>query len=276
MTEKNTTEPQSAAEFNLKHRVTGAAVLLFLGALVIPWLLGPPSEAGKDPDAVILDPQTAVSEIERDLLDNNETLVEEPEETVYISKITPLSGQASDDDAPATSEPQDEGKNTAVVDPEEESKDDSKETELAKEKAAAAAKEERERVAEAAAARKAKEKADNDKKAKSDADQQQREKELQVALAAENQPESNKESSVDVGWIVQVGLYLEKKGAEKKLSELQKLGFKSSSTIVDTNRGPNTGTRVWLGPFEKRARAESQNKNLKEQTGKDGFIRVYP
>lgn len=274
MTEKTTAETQSAAEFNLKHRVTGAAVLLFLGALVIPWLLGPPSEAGKDPDAVILDPQTAVSEIERDLLDNNDALVEEPEETVYISKITPLSGQPSDD-APETNTAQSEVKNTPVEDPKEEPKDNSQETELAKQKAAAE-KQEREKVAEAEAARKAKEKADSDKKAKSIAEQQQREKELQVALAAENQPEANKESPVDVGWIVQVGLYLEKKGAEKKLGELRKLGFKSSSTIVDTNRGPKTGTRVWLGPFEKRARAESQNKKLKEQTGKDGFIRVYP
>ena len=32
-------------DFVLKHRIAGAAFLLFFGALVLPWLLGPPSEA---------------------------------------------------------------------------------------------------------------------------------------------------------------------------------------------------------------------------------------
>jgi len=284
MTDTDKAESSSAAEFNLKHRVTGAAVLLFLGALVIPWLLGPPSEASKQ--VAELDPadeQMAVTEIERELLGGGETAAEEPEETVYISKITPLSNQ-SENDVEDSSQDSNSG-DSKTTDTAE--KDTNKEAEaakkLAREKAEAAEKQ-RQQNAKAEAERKAREKAAADKKAKADKEssaeelaRQKREKELQAALAAEDEPSpSNTQNKVDVGWIVQVGLYLEKKGAEKKIAELKGQGFKPSNTVVDTNRGPKTGTRVWLGPFEKRPEAEKQNSKLKQKTGKDGFIRVYP
>jgi len=300
MTDTEKLESSAGAEFNLKHRVTGAGVLLFLGALVIPWLLGPPSEAAKQAaNPELLEPEIAVSEIERDLLEGNEQFIEEPEETVYISKITPLNGQSSStsDKTSNKSTKTDVGKSPSTADTAGVQKDVEAVQVAKKEEQALAAKKEEQALAakkeqEALAAKKEKQqraaaesqarkdKAAADKKSETDrVAQQKREKELQAALAAESAGSSAGAAvatQVDVGWIVQVGLYLEQKGASKKLAELSGQGFKPSSTVVDTNRGPKTGTRVWLGPFEKRSRAESQNSKLKELTGSDGFIRVYP
>lgn len=278
MTDKSKAEQGTASEFNLKHRVTGAAVLLFIGALVIPWLLGPPSEASKHAgvtDNASTPDARAASEIEKELLENNGVSEPEPEETVYISKITPLNGQPEAEPVAEKAVDVETAKETKNTDKPKQAPD------VAKLEAEASKKEQAKKSAEDAK-RKAREKDEADKKAKAEKlAQEKREKELQAALAAEAKSDNasqvaKAEPKVDVGWVVQVGLYLEKKGADSKLSALKKQGFKASSTVVDTNRGPKTGTRVWLGPFEKRAQAESENKKLKQQTGKDGFIRVYP
>jgi len=122
-----------------------------------------------------------------------------------------------------------------------------------------------------------------DSKPKETADEQQakREKELQAALAAEIKAKENSQSAqkaaqVDVGWVVQVGLFTDKNRAVALIGELKKSGFNASSSVVDTNRGANTGTRVWLGPFDKRVAAINEQKRLKSEADKEGFIRVYP
>jgi len=61
MSKKQDKEPEITAEFDLKHRITGAAVLLFLGVLVLPLLLGPPSKANK---VDVNDEVTTVSGVE--------------------------------------------------------------------------------------------------------------------------------------------------------------------------------------------------------------------
>ena len=84
-------------------------------------------------------------------------------------------------------------------------------------------------------------------------------------------------SPIDVGWVVQVGLFSTtgyEARANKLVSELVGDGFKADSTVVETNRGK--GMRVWLGPFAKRADASKEVERLKGATGKDGFVRVYP
>ncbi len=276
MTQKNQPESNSVQEFNLKHRVTGAAVLLFLGALVIPWLLGPPSEASKQVDAI--EGEVAVisspAELEDQLLAELDSANSEPEETVYISKITPL-------DVAQDSQLNDSAQATAVEQVAATEKQAEKPKEEVVKPGAAKGpqmvdkdKEKRDEEAKLLALEKAK----ADKLAKEKQESEQREKELQAALEAESLAKAEQQAtkSVDVGWVVQVGLYLEKSGAETKISELKSQGFSASSTVVDTNRGPKTGTRVWLGPFAKRAEAEQENAKLVQRTKKDGFIRVYP
>ncbi|MFT6047856.1 MAG: cell division protein FtsN, partial [Arenicella sp.] len=79
--------------FVLKHRIVGAGTLLFFGALVLPWLLGPPTEAVKLSDVLSAHAEQISGVIEQ----SDEQAVEQkkliPEqEQIYISKITPLDG----------------------------------------------------------------------------------------------------------------------------------------------------------------------------------------
>jgi len=298
MTKKNPSEQDSIPEFNIKHRITGAAVLIFFGVLVIPWLLGPPSEASKrvaDTDDLGVVEAADSAELEKQLLSELESSGEEPDETVYISKITPLDAKQGESLADAAKKVSDQevvqkkgsdDKSAASIE-ESDKRSANAEAQAKTDNAVKKAKQEQERLAKvkaeqeqkAKAERLAKEQRARDKKRKVD---EQREKELQAALAAESAKKSVKpapvssSSRVDVGWVVQVGLYLEKKGAQLKMKELRSQGFKPSSTVVDTNRGPKTGTRVWLGPFAKRSEAEQENSKLVNRTKKDGFIRVYP
>ena len=285
MARKNESETTAASEFNLKHRITGAAVLLFFGALVIPWLLGPPSEASRQTEEPTTQQVASQdSDLEDELLDDLQGPGDDVEEQVYISKITPLdaqrnqqladaaeeaaksvvaatesaerSAETSEDKESSTNEESSTAGNESSTTADNESSQQNDTPAVAEESEPETAPTEPAQVASAA-----------------DLAQQQREDDLQAALAAES---AGRAPKIEVGWIVQVGLYLEKKGAQTKMGDLSRLGFDPSSTVVDTNRGPKTGTRVWLGPFEKRSQAESENNSLKKKTGKDGFIRVYP
>ena len=88
------TPPNAGSEnsFVLKHRIVGAAFLLFFGALFLPWILGPPSEALKaepgEPEAG--NTEVSAAQIEDEILAALDQQEATPPEQVYISKITPL------------------------------------------------------------------------------------------------------------------------------------------------------------------------------------------
>lgn len=261
-------ESAENTEFNLKHRIAGAAVLLFLGAAVLPWLLGPPSQASKVvPSTTLVKSSELPADIqEADLLVDNGIDVEE---TVYISKITPM-------DANKKPSLQDAIEKEPLVQVQTTTSDS-----IANQKKQD---DEKKKADNAALAKKALEKEQKEKKrqlAESATKKQQEEQQkidasesaLQAKLAKEKALATNK---VDVGWIVQVGLFTEKDRAVAFISELKNKGFNASSNVVDTNRGKNTGTRVWLGPFARKASAANEVKRLKAKAAKDGFIRVYP
>lgn len=278
MPKTTNSETEQLNEFDLRYRVTGAAVLLFLGALVLPWLLGPPSEASKI-DAVPL--VAAVSEVEAANIitsaRGSETAVmnDEIAETVYISKITPLDAKGNSDLVRAANQAAASTKARA----QEKTSVPAEKPTAEKSLAPSADEIKVKKIENEAVLRKA--------NIVSDAQQQaKRERDLQAALAAELKSQTEKTEAaekaslkriaVDVGWVVQVGLFTEKSRAIALISELKKKGFSASSSVVDTNRGKNTGTRVWLGPFAKRIAAINQQKRLKSKAGKEGFIRVYP
>jgi cell division septation protein DedD len=268
----NTTTPSNDdQEFNLKHRVTGAAVLLFFGALVIPWLLGPPSAASKQGVSEVAGDEATLAtakEIERVLLGPDAQKAEVPEETVYISKITPLDN--SDNSAQKES-PSEDAKTSEVGDEKKPAEQNtSKPSKEVKEKAPQVAKNSQEKTP---VAKEEKTKPAPAKDPEVD-EQKAREQALLAALDAEDK--TKPVQKVSVGWIVQVGLFIEKTGAQAQIDALKQKGFTAQTTVVDTNRGPKTGTRVWIGPFEKRTEAESQNQQLRSKMGKAGFIRVYP
>lgn len=288
MPKKPNSEPQQNAEFDLKHRITGAAVLLFLGVLVLPWLLGPPSEASK---VAVAKPLQISSEVEvADIV--NSVNGSEPsvavngiEETVYISKITPLDAKGNSDLVQAANNAAASTKMRQI-----EQDDPNALADIVREQRAALEKAASETDANTAV-NKPDEASEPRKIDDGTADQQyaKREQELQAALALElksqqqakaakngSSPKVRVTNTVGVGWIVQVGLFTDRSRAIALISELKNRGFSASSSVVDTNRGKNTGTRVWLGPFDKRVAAINEQNRLKSKAGKEGFIRVYP
>jgi len=296
MSKKMNTESEQLAEFDLKHRVTGAAVLLFLGALVLPWLLGPPSEASK---VDLTTDQPTVSGVEPAEIivasdgSNVSPELSEIEETVYISKITPLDARRNASDAATKKNQPREQIQEAIQEKDTSAQESANALErlVNEQKAAAQSVAKEGNTSEKVKVETAKTSTNSADEETNSADEEQakREQELQAALAAELKsqepkvtstkvasPLVSKANTVDVGWVVQVGLFTEKSRAIALIGELKNKGFQASSSVVDTNRGKKTGTRVWLGPFGKRASAVNEQNRLKSKAGKEGFIRVYP
>ncbi len=283
MSSQAETTVNESEPINLKHRITGAGVLIFFGALVLPWLLGPPSEAKKNLDAQSEQAQEQRHSTFEDKvlaeLEGTEVNFEEPEETVYVSKITPVnpSGEAPKLVAESPRESADDkgtvksGDRAATIksSPDSETKSTEKaksQQSTGKSETAEAKKEIKQTAAVtngAAGLGKVEKKSTNTK-------------EKSTTKKAPKQQLAANTKKIDVGWVVQVELLTDKNGAKRLVEELGKKGFKPQTTVVDTNRGAKTGTRIWLGPFEQRAQAGAENDRLETKMGKRGFIRVYP
>lgn len=269
MTAKSNTKAKSQPEFNLKHRITGAGVLIFFGVLVLPWMLGPPSEAQKEltpdddqiVDAIAPLHSTFEDQVLAELEGADPDFVE-PEESVYVSKITPVSGQSTEP------QKQDDGSGNNGSS-EKGSEEESKSMAAVLKKAIDKSREER----------------------KPDVQNDKTDIDVETDVETVNTPEGGESNSeavvgtkvtkpvepkVDVGWVVQVELLTDKEGANRLVQRLNEKGFSPQTTTVDTNLGKSTGTRIWLGPFAERSGAGRENDRLEQQMGKRGFIRVYP
>lgn len=285
------TDTVQAEPFVLKHRVAGAATLLFFGALVLPWVLGPPSDATQTvpvAEQEITTAEVSSREIENELLDEMEASAP-VEEEVYISKITPFDAEADnlkESSLPEATQPD----NTPA-------KQTSQQAQTLASRTA-----ESERIAkrnaeqEAAAKRKAKALSESEEKKRSAttlAAQRQTkiEADLAAALSAESAPtassstRSNSKATqavlrpvveIERGYVVQVGVYVNKQGADRVVKDLRSKGFSPSTTVVDTNRGKKTATRVWLGPYAQRVDAGKAKSRFAELTGQGSLIREYP
>ena len=298
----------SETDINLKHRLTGAAVLIFFGALFLPWLLGPPSEAKKVVAEVEEAPQRIHSTFEDDVLaqlqeDSVQSDFVEPEETVYISKITPVNGKnvasdpeplnakavASGDDTKEQAKPE-QANSTNAVKTNSDIKTNVSKTSVAK---TTAAKPDAVKTLDVKTpVVKPSESKANSTVPKSAANSSNlaangstskpalvTQKVDQAKTKAPVKPTAKvaaKPKEIDVGWIVQVELLTDKKGAQKLVDSLKDKNFDPKTTVVDTNKGKATGTRIWVGPFESRKQANAENERLESKMGKRGFIRVYP
>ncbi len=267
MTKISESSDQSVDSFNLKHRITGAGVLIFFGALVLPWLLGPPSDAIKkvnsDVATAAQDPLHSTFE-DRVLqeIQGVDSDFEEPEESVYVSKITPVDAGKTKVSTPVLVSGAERKLPVNTV----ESRGADNGTQLSSKEAQAAPSKTPTTVATKAA---------NSKPIKAE-----------ETLTQPRKPDSSNTDTrasktvvtpkLDVGWVVQVELLTDKKGAKRLVDELADKGFTPKTTIVDTNRGKKTGTRIWLGPYAQRAQAGTENDKLEAKMGKRGFIRVYP
>lgn len=83
-------------------------------------------------------------------------------------------------------------------------------------------------------------------------------------------PQKTTSATTDGGWILQVGVFSQSENASKKVSELKKKGFDAKSGKVKTSKG--TVTKVWLGPFEDRSSAEKMQERLQHKTRQRGMV----
>lgn len=271
---KENTKP----DFVLKHRVTGAAFLLFFGALFVPWLLGAPdahdTSSITDNNVPVPALQKGVDRNDQLALALDEERISE-DERVYISKITPLDarqlGSNKDIESSAKGESNlDSAAKKSVV---------PAGNNLTKEKnLSSTAKRQADSVVNKVAG-------DGTGVESKGTLEQAPVKQSTVAVVTEKavapladkaETSAAEVSTIDVGWMVQVGVFTDKRGANRVVSDLQDKGFSPSTSIVDTNRGKNTGTRIWLGPFAQRVDAAKAKNYLTEKTGEAGFIRSYP
>lgn len=262
-------EHSEQTDFVLKHRVAGAAFLLVFGALFLPWLLGAPDAATVAEQAPPGPVETVAS---NDKVVDDELLLaiagegSATQEQVYISKITPLDASRESASSAQGSPPANSVANNTKPD----SKPADKPATQLVDKPAGEPVVKAETLPQAAKTAAPKEVAEQ-----AAAAPPQTERAEQQAANKVAQPPSS-ETDVDVGWVVQVGVFTDKKGASRVVEDLKSKGFSPSTTIVDTNRGKATGTRIWLGPFAQRVDAAKAKSSLTAKTGEAGFIRSFP
>ena len=71
-------------------------------------------------------------------------------------------------------------------------------------------------------------------------------------------------------WRVQVGTFAKSVNAETMIRLLNKNGFSPKHATFETGNG--TATRIWLGPYQGREKADVVSDQLKQLTGDKGYV----
>lgn len=263
----NTSTPNDSnnlegGDFNMKHRLTGAALLISLGVVILPWLLGSYSISGDGDAADQKTTNKTVQDSASDSAENSIAINDDEEIKVFVSKIKPVDSkgrqiykaQKSSIQQSASASNDADSKNATQV----------------------------EKVKEAL-----KSSLDNPKDVEKNKDIKKKASTEVAAKPKENKPEKKKpvatkkdavtekvKQNIDQGYIVSVGVYLKKDGAERVISDLKAKGFKPSSSESKSSKG--LATRVWLGPFSTRAAAGKERSKLEQVIGEKGWIIRYP
>lgn len=228
---------KSVQDFNIRHRLVGAIVLLGLGVIIIPMFLqGNGPGVGKKSGSLTRDVQ--------------EWIVGTEDADTFVTRVDPV-GETSPDgivqpqQANANSTPQ-----LAVI---EESFPQVQETQPV------VPAPEPEPVPEPVAAAVPKPQP------------------VEPPAPAPKQVEQTaglKAENVSRGWVVQVGTFSKPENAQNLITRLNKVGFESRYEVVTTDAGQ--ATRVWVGPYEKRVTAGNALNTVKDKTGVKGFIKSFP
>lgn len=227
--------------FVLKHRLTGAAVLIGFAVVVLPMLLGGPEE------------QTGAEPAEQGS--------SEPESGVFRSNITPIGGDTPS--VQAAGEPDDgtgNGSEESAGSVASEDVATNSDSEGGQGSGQANGQSDGQGSAEAQGG------ASGGTEAAGGDD------------GSEGSPDSEAaqpvEQTLDRGWIVQVGTFKNSDNVAKLVAQLEEDGFSTSTSEVDTSEG--LATRVWVGPYETRVEAARQKTRVKQRTGTEGLIVAYP
>ena len=250
----NDSNKAQTGDFNLKHRLTGAGILISFGVVVLPWLLGSYSISAGD-DVAQKAPIETVELPDDSSADNSIIINDDEEIKVFVSKIKPV-----------------DSKGRQIYTAQKSTVKESKVDSIVKPKSPTTTKAtaQVEKVKE-----KLKSSLDKDVGAgKTKKAPKKVEKVNEVAKKPTIKKEVKPKKDVDQGYIVSVGVYSKKTGAEKVISDLKKKGFKPSSNEFESSKG--LATRVWLGPFSARAAAGKERSKLEQVVGEKGLIIRYP
>lgn len=238
---KSVTKP--VPEYELKHRLTGAIIMVMLAVVVIPVLLSKPS-----------------------LEANNDGLQTQQSGTkTFRSKIVPLNinnvnGNVGDvDDIEQSEATVIDDSRPALLDLTK-SQPAQQKSEESSTKTALVMTQEPAKTAETTPSQTS----ENEKKTKQE-QAPEATKKKQPEQVAKIPEEQNLE-----GWVVRVGTFSKKANVDSVSSMLTNSGFKPKTTSVSTSLGPST--RVWLGPYAKRETADKISDRLKSLTGEKGYV----
>ena len=99
--------------------------------------------------------------------------------------------------------------------------------------------------------------------------------------ASESKPANEKPSSmpgsgeaIERGWVVRVATLVNTESANKLLADLNEKEFAPDSESIDTSKGE--GTRIWIGPYERRVDAARARARLEQEIGLPGLITAFP
>jgi len=81
-------------------------------------------------------------------------------------------------------------------------------------------------------------------------------------------------TAVKSGWAVQAGIFSKPENAEAIAGILKKNGYVPN--ISDARASFGKAKRVWIGPFARKSEAQSVSKRLDQQTGIGGYVAAYP
>ncbi len=86
---------------------------------------------------------------------------------------------------------------------------------------------------------------------------------------------AKKVPAVTAGWAVQVGIFSKKANADAFAATLRGDGYQPKISDAKKSSG-KTNKRVWLGPFATKSEAKTISKKFEKQTGNDGYVAPYP
>lgn len=235
---KSVTKP--VPEYELKHRLTGAIIMVMLAVVVIPLLLSQPSLEAN----------------------NAELQAQQSGNKTFRSKIVPLNINNVNGDVGDI-----EQSEATVIDDNRpalldltKSQPTQQTSEESSTKTALVMTQEPAKTAETTPSQTP----ENEKKPKQEQTPEAT-KEKQPEQVAKIPEEQNLE-----GWVVRVGTFSKKDNVDSVSSMLTNSGFKPKTTSVSTSLGPST--RVWLGPYAKRETADKISDRLKSLTGEKGYV----
>ncbi len=260
-------------EINIKHRLTGAAILIALGVIIIPLLLG--SYTSKDSETVTTYEKTtqSVGTIENTSFKN----VESEDIKVFVSKIRPADSE--ENNIVELSE-------LIKQKPVEKEVDSASEEEILQAKLAEAMnkpliKKKETSTWKSVDSKQLKKVSTEKLITKKVTASPVKKATAPIKKTAAPKPVEKRvvkaPAAVKEGYIVSVGVYSKPTNASNVMKRLVDNGFNPTQRVVKTSKGPLP--RVWLGPFATRAEAGKKKQLLTKRLGKLGaqtLIKRYP